>query len=75
MTALVFVVGEVLLASEFHPVFTSSDLMKLNNHDIYLKILISGRQSEPFSATTHPFPFIIDDKKSVSSKEECIEDN
>jgi len=64
-----------ILASEFHPIFSSSDLMKLNNHEIYLKMLISGRQSEPFSATTHPFPFITDDKNSLSSKEKQFDDN
>lgn len=58
-----------VLASEFYPVFVPSDLIKLSNHDIYLKMLISGRQSEPFSATTLPFPIITGDKKGLSSIE------
>jgi len=41
-----------LLAREFHPTFTQHDLMNLRNHDIYLRLMIDGEPSVPFSATT-----------------------
>jgi hypothetical protein len=40
------------IAREFEPVFTHLDLMNLPNHDIYLKLMIDGTPSRPFSATT-----------------------
>lgn len=44
-----------VLAGEFVPVFSSEDLVGLPNHDIYLKLMIDGSPSIPFSATTlHP---------------------
>jgi hypothetical protein len=43
------------LAREFEPVFAPQDLVNLPNHDIYLKLMIDGTPSKPFSATTlHP---------------------
>jgi type IV secretory pathway TraG/TraD family ATPase VirD4 len=43
-----------LLAKEFYPVFAASDLVMLPNHHIYLKLLIDGAPSKPFSAFTLP---------------------
>jgi type IV secretory pathway TraG/TraD family ATPase VirD4 len=43
-----------ILAKEFYPVFGQSDLVNLPNHHIYLKLLIDGAPSEPFSAFTLP---------------------
>ena len=44
-----------VLAGEFAPVFAPEDLVNLPNHDIYLKLMIDGSPSKPFSATTlHP---------------------
>lgn len=44
-----------MLAREFEPVFAPHDLMSLANHDIYLKLMIDGTPSRPFSARTlHP---------------------
>jgi hypothetical protein len=43
-----------LLAKAFYPVFGESDLVNLPNHCIYLKLLIDGAPSEPFSAITLP---------------------
>ena len=43
-----------LLEKEFHPVFGWEDLINLKNHDIYVKLLIDGMPSQPFSATTFP---------------------
>ena len=42
------------LAREFEPVFAPEDLVNLPNHDIYLKLMIDGVPSQPFSATTLP---------------------
>ena len=41
-----------LIAREFEPVFGRIDLLSLPNHDIYLKLMIDGTPSKPFSATT-----------------------
>ena len=40
------------LAREFHPVFSETDLVNLPNHHIYLKLMIDGHTSQPFSAVT-----------------------
>jgi energy-coupling factor transporter ATP-binding protein EcfA2 len=67
-TLIVFRVGsadaEVLL-SEFAPVFTAEDLVRVPKYGVYLKLLIDGTQSEPFSATTLPLPF----KKSLGKED------
>ena len=44
------------LAKEFRPAFDESDLINLPNHNIYLKLMIDGVTSQPFSATTLPMP-------------------
>ena len=41
-----------LIAHEFEPVFDRHDLVNLPNHDVYLKLMIDGAPSQPFSATT-----------------------
>jgi len=43
-----------ILAREFYPTFSESDLANLPNHHIYLKLLIDGAPSQPFSAITTP---------------------
>jgi hypothetical protein len=57
-TVIVFRLGPEdahLMAKELAPVFDEADLMNLPNHDIYLRLMIDGRPSQPFSATTlHP---------------------
>lgn len=45
----------VYLAKEFRPTFDESDLVNLPNYHIYLKLMIDGVTSQPFSATTLPF--------------------
>jgi hypothetical protein len=57
-----------LLAKEFYPVFDETDLVNLPNHHIYLKLLIDGAPSEPFSAFTLP-----PRAKDTSHKQEIIE--
>jgi hypothetical protein len=41
-----------LLSREFAPKFEALDLQSLPNYDIYIKLLIDGTPSRPFSATT-----------------------
>ena len=43
------------LVREFRPTFEESDLVNLPNYHIYLKLMIDGVTSQPFSATTLPF--------------------
>lgn len=50
------------LAKEYSPVFDESDLVNLPNYHIYLKLMIDGKTSQPFSAITLP----------VSEKRELI---
>ena len=45
-----------ILEKEFHPDLSITDLVSLPNYDIYLKLMIDGVVSRPFSATTLP-PF------------------
>ena len=40
------------LAKEFAPVFDETDLVNLTKYDIYLRLMIDGVASDPFSATT-----------------------
>jgi hypothetical protein len=42
------------LAKEFLPVFNEPDLINLPNYHIYLKLMIDGVTSQPFSAITLP---------------------
>jgi len=41
-----------MIAREFAPVFAPLDMLNLPNHDIYLKLMIDGTPSQPFSAST-----------------------
>ena len=44
-----------VLSQEFAPEFETEDLLNLPNHTIYLKLMINGAPSRPFSARTiHP---------------------
>ncbi|NUM25334.1 MAG: type IV secretion system DNA-binding domain-containing protein [Candidatus Buchananbacteria bacterium] len=42
------------LATEFAPYFVEEDLVNLTKYDVYLKLMIDGVASTPFSATTLP---------------------
>jgi hypothetical protein len=42
------------VAREFEGTFETLDLIRLRNHHIYLKLMIDGMPSKPFSATTLP---------------------
>jgi hypothetical protein len=41
-----------ILGPEFHPGFSTTDLTNLPNHAIYLRLMIDGAVSSPFSAET-----------------------
>jgi len=47
-----------ILAREFYPVFSETDLTNLPNYHIYLKLMVNGKASRPFSAITLPPPKI-----------------
>jgi hypothetical protein len=54
-TLISFRVGALdapLLAREFSPVFDPDDLLSLPNYSVYLKLMIDGEVSRPFSART-----------------------
>lgn len=56
-TTIAFRVGSFdaeVLEKEFSPVFTATDLVNLGFAQIYLKLMIDGVSSSPFSATTLP---------------------
>jgi hypothetical protein len=56
-TTISFTVGPndaSVLSSQFSPVFTAEDLVGLEKHHIYLKLMIDGMESRPFSAATLP---------------------
>jgi hypothetical protein len=56
-TLIVFRIGSrdaQLLEEEFFPVCTAADLISLPRYHIYIKLLIDGATSQPFSAVTHP---------------------
>ncbi len=56
-TLLVFRLGTEdakMLAPEFAPAFGADDLIKLPNYHLYVKLMIDGVTSDPFSAVTWP---------------------
>jgi type IV secretory pathway TraG/TraD family ATPase VirD4 len=56
-TLIAFRVGATdaeCLAKEFYPIFNTQDLIILPQHHIYIKLLIGGATSQPFSAVTYP---------------------
>lgn len=63
-TMLVFRVGAddaEYLEKEFDPEFTPQDLVNLPNHHIYLKLMVHGMTSRPFSGVTlPPLEFVTD---------------
>ncbi|MSU55642.1 MAG: hypothetical protein EXS46_03865 [Candidatus Taylorbacteria bacterium] len=71
-TMVVFRVGAFdaeVLEKEFAPQFTIEDLVNLGIYQIYLKLMIDGVGSQPFSATTLP-PL---ERPAVSLRELVIE--
>lgn len=73
-TMIVFRVGSDdadFLESEFDPEFTPQDIVNLPNYKIYLKLMIDGVTSRPFSAKTLP-PMVKAESKDV---EEAVIDS
>jgi CxxC-x17-CxxC domain-containing protein len=69
-TMIIFRVGADdadFLEKEFEPEFTAQDLVNLPNFYVYLKLMIDGVTSRPFSATTLP-PIKVDLSKGVKDK-------
>jgi len=69
-TMVIFRVGGEdadFLEKEFEPEFTAQDLVNLPNYHVYIKLMIDGVTSRPFSATTLP-PIKIDLSKGVKEK-------
>ncbi len=71
-TMITFRVGAYdaeVLEKEFMPIFTAEDLVNLGAYQIYLKLMIDGVSSSPFSAATQtPIP-----KPPISFKQDVIE--
>ncbi|MFH1473039.1 MAG: DUF87 domain-containing protein [bacterium] len=70
-TMIAFRVGAYdaeVLEKEFAPTFTAEDLVNLGSYQIYLKLMIDGVSSQPFSASSLP-PI---EKPEVSLVEEII---
>jgi energy-coupling factor transporter ATP-binding protein EcfA2 len=56
-TMMIFRVGAYdaeVLEKEFAPTFTAEDIVNLGVYQIYIKLMIDGISSQPFSATTLP---------------------
>ncbi len=71
-TMVVFRVGAAdaeFLEPEFEPEFVIQDIVNLPNYQTYLKLMVNGVTSRPFSATTLP-PFKI--AASAATKERII---
>jgi CxxC-x17-CxxC domain-containing protein len=69
-TMIIFRVGADdadFLEKEFEPEFMAQDLVNLPNYHVYLKLMIDGITSRPFSATTLP-PIKIYLSKGVKEK-------
>lgn len=69
-TMIIFRVGAddaEFIEKEFEPEFMAQDLVNLPNYHIYLKLMIDGITSRPFSATTLP-PMKIDPSAGVKEK-------
>lgn len=63
-TLVVFRVGAEdaeFLEKEFSPEFTAEDLVNLSKYNVYLKLMIDGVASHPFSAHTIPPPPVLED--------------
>jgi Type IV secretion-system coupling protein DNA-binding domain len=70
-TMIIFRVGAEdakQLVQEVHPTFSEEDLINLPRYSMYLKLMIDGTSSKPFSANTTTIPLI-----NTSYKSEIIE--
>lgn len=70
-TIILFRVGiddAASLSKEFYPTFNEMDMINLPNYNIYLKLMINGITSSPFSGVTLPLPHV-----ELSYKKEIID--
>lgn len=68
-TIIIFRIGATdaeVFAQEFAPEFKLTDFTNLPNYHIYLKMMIDGRVSSPFSAVTLPPEALVSDGTSLS---------
>jgi hypothetical protein len=56
------------VSKEFYPIFNESDLVNLSRYSMYIKLMIDGATSKPFSAITLPLK-----EKTHSLQENIIE--
>ena len=59
-TLIAFRVGAhdaAFVGREFEPTFSAADLIALPRYHVYLRLMIDGEASKPFSAVTVPWPF------------------
>lgn len=69
-TMIVFRVGAAdaeFLEKEFEPEFLPEDFVNLPNYNIYLKLMVNGVTSRPFSAATLP-PFKLSTSEDIEQK-------
>lgn len=43
------------LEKQFGPTFTKNDIMNLDNHNAYVRLLVRGKPEKPFNFETYPF--------------------
>jgi CxxC-x17-CxxC domain-containing protein len=70
-TMIIFRVGAEdaqFLEKEFEPEFTAQDLVSLPNYNIYLKLMVDGVTSRPFSAITLPPMSSADPNNNIKDK-------
>lgn len=70
-TMIIFRVGAEdaqFLEKEFEPEFTAQDLVSLPNYNVYLKLMVDGVTSRPFSAITLPPMSSVDPNNNIKDK-------
>jgi len=59
-----------ILSREFRPTFDETDLVNLPNYHIYLKLMVDGVTSQPFSGLTLPLPV-----QQLSKHEDIVQES
>jgi hypothetical protein len=58
-----------ILSPEYEPYFDANDLITLERHNMYIKMMVNGMTSKPFSAKTYASP----DEKKTNIADKVIE--
>ena len=58
-----------ILSPEYEPYFDANDLITLERHNMYIKMMVNGMTSKPFSAKTYASP----DEKKTNISDRVIE--